>query len=320
MIFSVNDLRVYYQTLKGNVKAVDNISFTVDKGEIVGIAGESGSGKSTMGYSFIALKPPMKYISGEVYLDNKKLPIDNFNKMQTFRFRKISIIPQYALDAMNPIVKIGQMIKDLLACHNIRYNDRVDDLTKRLKKVNLSESVLNRYPFELSGGMKQRMVMVLSTLLNPSLLIADEITSALDVSTQKAVIEMLGEFRDDNIVGSILFITHDISVLYQIADTILIIYAGKVLEKASKENIIKKPLHPYTKLLISSLPDIGIRYTETKLAGIKGECPSLLDPPSGCRFKTRCPEVNEKCDEEPPFIKIAPNHYIACWRRIEENA
>jgi peptide/nickel transport system ATP-binding protein len=176
------------------------------------------------------------------------------------------------------------------------------------------------YPIELSGGMKQRMVMVLSTLLNPSLLIADEITSALDVASQKAVSEMLVSFRDRGFVKSVVVITHDISVLYQIADSILVMYAGQLAEKASTEVIIHAPRHPYTKLLISSLPEIGVKYAEKRLKGIPGRPPLLLDPPIGCRFRDRCPLAFEKCMEEPPFVDIEKGHSVACWKVFEENA
>ena len=169
------------------------------------------------------------------------------------------------------------------------------------------------YPIELSGGMKQRTVMVVSTLLNPSLLIADEITSALDVSTQKAVAEMLVEFRERGFVKSTIVITHDISVLYQVADTILVMYAGHLAEKAPADVIINSPRHPYTKLLISSLPEIGVRYDEKQLVGIPGTPPALLDPPEGCRFRDRCPLASAKCNERPPFVEVEPGHQVACW-------
>jgi peptide/nickel transport system ATP-binding protein len=185
---------------------------------------------------------------------------------------------------------------------------------RRLDLVKLSPDVLSMYPIELSGGMKQRMVMVISTLLNPSLLLADEITSALDVSSQKAVAEMLVEFRDREFVKSVIVITHDISILYQIADSIMIMYAGQLAEKASTETIIHTPRHPYTKLLISSLPKVGVRFAEKRLSGIPGSPPLLLIPPVGCRFRERCPVAFEKCLEAPPFVEVEKGHYIACWK------
>jgi peptide/nickel transport system ATP-binding protein len=162
--------------------------------------------------------------------------------------------------------------------------------------------------------MKQRMVMVISTLMNPSLLIADEITSALDVSTQRAVAETLVSFRDHGFVKSMMVITHDMSILYQIADSILVMYAGKLAEKAPTSVIIEKPLHPYTRMLVSSLPEVGVRYADKKLTGIPGSPPSLLNPPTGCRFRARCPLAFAKCAEEPPFVQVAKDHSVACWK------
>jgi peptide/nickel transport system ATP-binding protein len=180
--------------------------------------------------------------------------------------------------------------------------------------VGLSRDVLDRYPIELSGGMKQRMVMVLSTLLDPSLLIADEITSALDVSSQRAVAQTLVEFRDRGFVKSMIVVTHDVSILYQISDTLAIMYAGKLAEKAPTDVMMSRPRHPYTRLLISSLPEIGIRFDEQRLTGIPGTPPSLLDPPTGCRFRDRCPLAIAKCaQEEPPYIELEPGHSVACW-------
>lgn len=162
--------------------------------------------------------------------------------------------------------------------------------------------------------MKQRMVIVISTLLDPSLLIADEITSALDVSTQQAVARTLVEFRDRGFVKSMIFITHDISLTYQIADTIMVMYAGKLAERAPAGVIVTAPRHPYTRLLISSLPEVGVRYADRRLSGIPGEPPSLLDPPAGCRFRDRCPLAFDRCAEEPPVVEVVPGHHVACWK------
>jgi peptide/nickel transport system ATP-binding protein len=266
------------------------------------------------------LAPPMSYIRGNVMLDSEELPIYDNSRMNSFRYKKISVIPQYAMNAMNPTRKIGKMISEILASRNVSYEEVLPELHRRLDLVKLSHDVLDMYPIELSGGMKQRMVMVLSTLLDPSLLIADEITSALDVSTQKAVSEMLVEFRNHKIVKSIIVITHDISILYQIADSIMVMYAGQLAEKASTETIINSPRHPYTKLLISSLPEVGIKYSEKKLTGIPGSPPVLLNPPVGCRFRERCPFAFDKCVEVPPFIEIEKGHSVACWKETGSHA
>jgi peptide/nickel transport system ATP-binding protein len=316
----VENLRVYYQTLRGDVKALDGATFSIADREIMGLAGESGCGKSTLGNGLILLTPPMRFVEGRVTIDDEELPIWDMERMDGFRFRKISIIPQYAMNAMNPTRKIGKMTSELLESRNVDSRATLPELERRLDLVELTRDVLNMYPIELSGGMKQRMVMVISTLLNPSLLIADEITSALDVSTQKAVADMLVEFRDREFVKSMMVITHDISILYQIADSILIMYAGQLAEKASTEVIIHSPRHPYTKLLISALPKVGVKYAERRLAGIPGNPPLLLDPPVGCRFRERCPVAFDRCLQEPQFIEVEKDHFVACWKEFERDA
>jgi peptide/nickel transport system ATP-binding protein len=314
MSLQVENLTVYYQTLRGDVHALESTTFTLADGEIMGLAGESGCGKTTLGQSLILLKPPMKFVEGRVTLDDQELPIWDMERMNDFRFREISIIPQYAMNAMNPTRKIGKMTSELVESRMVSFKAILPELKTRLDLVKLPHDVLEMYPIELSGGMKQRMVMVLSTLLNPSLLIADEITSALDVASQKAVAEMLVEFRNRECCHSAIVITHDISILYQIADSIMIMYAGQLAEKASTKAIMRAPRHPYTKLLISSLPEIGVRYAEKRLTGIPGSPPLLLDPPIGCRFRVRCPVAFEKCIEKPPFIELEKGHFVACWK------
>jgi peptide/nickel transport system ATP-binding protein len=314
MSLEVQDLRVYYRTLHGDVRALDGATFRVADGEIMGLAGESGCGKTTLGKSLVRLDGRMKLIGGAVRLDGAELPIDDTKAMDAYRFREVSLIPQYAMSALNPIRKIGRMISELLGSRGVRYADTLPALERRLGLGALDPDILGRYPIELSGGQKQRVVMVLSTLLDPSLLIADELTSALDVSTQRAVAEMLVEFRDRGFVKSTIVITHDLSILYQIADTILVMYAGKLVEKGSASEVTEDPLHPYTKLLLASLPEVGVRYAEKRLTGIPGRPPSLLDPPTGCRFRDRCPLAYAKCAEEPPFVEVRSGRYAACWK------
>jgi peptide/nickel transport system ATP-binding protein len=317
---AVDNLRVYYRTLRGDVRALDGATFTVADGEIMGVAGESGCGKTTLGKSLIRLDGRMRVAEGSVTLDGTELPISDDRAMDTYRFRHVSIVPQYAMSALNPIRRIGRMISELLSSRGVSYEETLPELRRRLALVGLEDDVLERYPIELSGGMKQRVVMVLSTLMNPSLLVADELTSALDVSTQKAVAEMLVEFRDRAFVKSTIVITHDLAILSQLADSVLVMYAGKMAEKASTEAIVSAPKHPYTQLLISSIPDVGVRYADEQLKGIPGRPPSLLRPPTGCRFRDRCPFAFEKCAEEPPFVEVSPNHHVACWKVTGETA
>ncbi len=320
MSVEVKDLRVAYRTLRGDVQAVDGVTFSIADGEIMGLAGESGCGKSTLGNSLIFMEGRMKQVGGQVELDGKPLPISDARAMARYRLRDVSLIPQYAMSALNPTRKIGRMASELLKSRGVRYDTVLPEFKRRLQLVALPENVLDMYPFELSGGMRQRVTMVLSTLLDPSLLIADEVTSALDVSTQRAVGEMLMEFRERGFVKSMIVITHDLSILAQIADTILVMYAGKLAEKADAETVINAPLHPYTQMLLASLPEVGGRYTDAALVGIPGRPPSLLDPPSGCRFRARCPFAFGKCAEPPPFLELKKGHQVACWKAMQEVA
>ena len=310
----VEDLRVHYRTLRGPVRALDGVTFAVADGEIMGVAGESGCGKSTLGKSLIRLDNRMKHVSGTVTLDGVTLPIANDIAMRRYRFKEVSLIPQYAMSALNPTRKIGRLVDDLLASRGVDPVALRPEIERRLTLVGLDRTVLGNYPIELSGGMKQRTVMVLSTLLDPSLLVADEVTSALDVSTQRAVAETLVGFRDRGFVTSMMVITHDISLVYQIADSIMVMYAGKLAEKAPADVVVNAPLHPYTQLLISSLPEVGVRYSSRRLTGIPGRPPALLNPPAGCRFRDRCPLAFDRCAEEPPFVEVAPGHQVACWK------
>ncbi|MEN3533750.1 ABC transporter ATP-binding protein [Microbispora sp. ZYX-F-249] len=312
MALNVTDLRVYYRTLRGEVQALDGVTFSVADGEIMGLAGESGSGKSTLAKSLIRLDGRMRHVGGTVELDGREMPLSDDGAMDEFRFREVSLIPQYSMSALNPTRKIGKMVGELLEARGER-PDRAE-LERRLALVGLSKDVLDRYPIELSGGMKQRVVMVISTLLNPSLLIADEVTSALDVSSQKAVATTLLGFRDRGLVTSMMVVTHDISLVYQIADTIMVMYAGRLAEKAPADVLVTAPRHPYTKQLISALPEVGVRYEDRRLTGIPGNPPSLLKPPGGCRFRDRCPLAFDQCAEQPPFAEVAPGHFVACWK------
>ena len=319
MSVSVENLSVAYRSRLGDVTAVDNVSFTLTDGEIMGLAGESGSGKSTLGNALIYLDPRMKQTGGKVTLDGKELPIADSKVMRPKRMTEVSLVPQYAMSALPPTRRIGKLTSDLLKSHGVRNRDEVlTEMNRRIELIGLKEDVLSKYPFELSGGMRQRVTIIMSTLLNPSLLIADEVTSALDVSTQRAVGEMLIEFRDRKFVKSIIAITHDLAILAQIADSITIMYAGRLAEKASTDTIVNSPLHPYTQALIASLPEVGVRHDQTTLAGIPGRPPSLINPPAGCRFRDRCPFAFAKCAETPPFEEVKPGHYVACWKVSQE--
>lgn len=314
-ILEIKELRAYYKILKGEVKAVDGLTFKVARGEILGVAGESGCGKSTLASTLVSRKPPLHYISGDVNLLGKDIMRMSREEYKKMRLRNISLIPQYALDAFSPTKKIKDFILDLVEEHGIRVDrDFFAKVRERLRMVNLDPAVLERYSIELSGGMKQRVIMVISTILDPEFLIADEITSALDVSSQRFVATMLANLRDAGIIGSAMFITHDLSILYQIAERILIMYAGNFIEIGPTEDIVKQPKHPYTKALIASLPQVGIEYKTQKLTGIKGAPPPLLNIGTGCRFRFRCPYAVVKCEESPARERIAAGRYVSCWR------
>ncbi|MFI6574321.1 ABC transporter ATP-binding protein [Nocardiopsis sp. NPDC050513] len=317
MTLRVKDLKVYYRTLRGDVHALDGVTFDLADGEIMGLAGESGCGKSTLGKSLIRLDSRMRHVGGTVELDGKDVPIADDEAMVPLRYHEISLIPQYAMSALNPTRRIGRMINELLRSRGVRPGDVADELRRRLELVGLDPEVLDRFPIELSGGMKQRVVMVVSTLLDPSLLIADEVTSALDVSTQRSVAESLVEFRDRGYVRSMVFVTHDISLVYQMADTIMVMYAGRVAEKAPAGAVIGDPRHPYTRMLVSALPEVGSTVDGGRLEGIPGTPPGLLDPPTGCRFRDRCPLAFDRCAEQPPLVEIEPGHWAACWKTGE---
>jgi peptide/nickel transport system ATP-binding protein len=321
MSVSVENLSVAYRSRRGDVAAVDGVSFALADGEIMGLAGESGSGKSTLGNALVYMDPRMRATGGKVTVDGKDLPISDNNAMRHRRMTEVSLVPQYAMSALPPTRKIGRLINDLLKSHRVKDRRAVlTELQRRLELIGLKEDVLSKYSFELSGGMRQRVTIIMSTLLNPSLLIADEVTSALDVSTQRAVGEMLLEFRDRGFVKSAITITHDLSILAQIADSIAIMYAGRLAERASTDTIVNSPLHPYTQALIASLPEVGVRHDQVTLTGIPGRPPSLANPPAGCRFRDRCPFAFDKCAQTPPFEEIEPGHQVACWKASDEHA
>jgi len=315
-LLNVENLRAYYATDRGYVKAVDNVSFEVREGEVFGIAGESGCGKSTLVQSLVLLKPPLTHISGDALLNGLSLFKSDRKTLEKIRMKEISIIPQYALNALNPTRKVRDIVVDIIRSKGYPLSEKeVEELLEqRLSMVMLSRRVKDMYPIELSGGMRQRVSLVISTLLNPKLLIADEITSALDVSTQRRILELLQDFMKTGIVKSLIFVTHDLASLYQIADRIMIMYAGKVVEMGPVDDIINNPAHPYTRALISSVPKLGASYKTGRLSGLKGHPPSLLNPPTGCRFHPRCPYAARRCvNEEPPMVKVGEEHYVSCW-------
>jgi len=314
-VLKLEDYRVYYRSFVGTVKAVDGVNLEVKRSEVLGIIGESGSGKSTMAQSLVLPKPPMFIAGGSAkLLESIDLARIDQRKRREVLLRHIALIPQYVMDALPAIKKIRAFLRDLAKDKGIDFEKLEETFIERLRFANLPPRVLDMYPIELSGGMRQRVIIAISTLFNPDLLIADEPTSALDVVTQRYILELLRDLVDKRIIGSLVFITHDVASVRQIADRIATMYAGKIVEVGPVEEVISSPLHPYTQLLLRSIPSIGHSYKTTRLRGLHGAPPSLLNPPPGCRFHPRCPHAVEICRrEEPPLIEVSPGHFVACW-------
>lgn len=313
-VLELREYKVYYKTLSGYVRAVDGVDLDIESRAIVGIIGESGCGKSTLAQSIILPKYPMFHAGGKAVLagryDLVGLPPGERRKLL---LKEIAYIPQYALDALPVIKKVKAFVEDLAADKGVPKEEVLAVFRERLKQVNLTERVLDMYPMELSGGMRQRVVIAVSTLFKPRLLIADEPTSALDVVTQRQVLELLRSLKDEGLVESLLLISHDIASIRQIADKMATMYAGKIVEVGPLEETIREPLHPYTSILIKSIPPVGASHKAGKLEGISGSPPSLLNPPRGCRFHPRCPKALPICSlKEPPTVKVGES-VVSCW-------
>ncbi len=303
VILEVKELTTKYVTRFGeNVYAVDHVSLKVEEGKSVGIAGESGCGKSTlalslMGYYF----PPLHYTSGEIIIDGNNissLPPDDIriNILGT----EIAYIPQSAMNALNPTQKIISLIEDVVEAHNPYTKKEIYDLAREsFETLGLPAEVLQKYPVELSGGMKQRTVIAISVILFPKVLIADEPSSALDVTSQKMVIKMLRDLMEMGTIKSMIFITHELPLLYNVTDDIMVMYAGQIVEKGTAKEAVFDPLHPYAKGLMGSIivPESGLR--GVKLAAIPGVPPNLKKPPAGCQFAERCKYVQPECLSHP---------------------
>jgi peptide/nickel transport system ATP-binding protein len=300
IMLDVTDLTTKYITrYDENVYAVDHVSLKVKEGKSLGIAGESGCGKSTlalslMGYYF----PPLHYTNGEIIINGQ-----NISGMKPDDIRKsilgkeIAYIPQAAMNALNPTRKVINFIEDVVQAHDFYINKKeiYERAGKLFETLGLPASVLEKYPVELSGGMKQRTVIAVSVILLPKVLIADEPSSALDVTSQKMVIKMLKQLLDSGLIGSLIFITHELPLLYNVTDDIMVMYAGQIVEKASAKEAVFDPLHPYSKGLMGSIivPERGLR--DVKLTAVPGVPPNLKNPPDGCRFAERCKYVRPEC-------------------------
>jgi peptide/nickel transport system ATP-binding protein len=313
-VLEVRDLRVSYITAAGPVRAVNGVSFYLRPGERLGLVGESGSGKTTTALSLMRLNQETAVIEGgEVLLDGIDLLKLSEEEMRQERFAKIALIPQGAMNSLHPMMKVGEQLRDTIRAHRAGGDARVmmePRIVQALDSVELRPEVMDRYPHELSGGMKQRVCIAMSILLNPKVIIADEPTSALDVVVQRQVMETLRRVQVAMGVAVIL-VGHDMGLMAQFVDRIGVMYGGKLVEVSPVRSIFKDPQHPYTQLLIKSLPNLD---SKENFRGIPGMTPSLLTPPPGCMFHPRCPQAMPRCAVDIPVLEeiIKPDRWVAC--------
>jgi peptide/nickel transport system ATP-binding protein len=317
-LLEISDLKMYYGTERGWVKAVDGLFLDVHKNECVGVVGESGCGKSSLALTIIRVLPSnSKIFSGKILFEGEdllNLPEEEFRRK--IRWKKISMVFQGAMNALNPMITVGeQIVETILAHEDVTRKEAWERAEHLLKLVGIDPKRAKNYPFEFSGGMKQRVVIAMALALKPSLLIADEMTTALDVIVQAQIVNLVSDLRKSLNLSSII-ISHDIPLVFNSSHRVFVMYAGKIVECGPTEEVYYTPMHPYTFLLLDSVPDV--RGKRRSLSFIEGAPPNLLNPPSGCRFHPRCPFAIEKCRKEEPELKMfSQNHYAAC-HRIEE--
>ena len=319
-LLEIKDLELHYFTSKGVVRAVDKLTFQLDRGETLGVVGESGCGKTTVATALLNMPtPPGRIVGGEILLDGMNvLALSEMETRRKVRWEKISIVFQGAMNCLTPVYTIGRQMRETLHQHReMTKGEAQARIEKYTSLVGLPEHVLKRYPHELSGGMKQRVVIATALFLEPAVVICDEPTTALDVVVQAQIINLLKELRQ-RLQLSFLFITHDLAIEAEVADRIMVMYAGRAAEIGTNEQIYgpQGPVHPYTQKLLGATPRLHERVEE--LAFIPGTPPDLVDPPSGCRFHPRCPVAMARCaQDEVPLREIAPEHLVACWRAFD---
>ncbi|AIF83735.1 oligopeptide/dipeptide ABC transporter, ATP-binding protein [Candidatus Nitrososphaera evergladensis SR1] len=307
---AVKGLSAYYLTERGPVKAVDAVNFALSESESLGIVGESACGKSTLGSALMrSMQSPGRIVGGAIVLageDIARMSDRDFGK--NVRWKKIAMVFQGAMNALDPVYTVESQLRELLQEHGFE-GDVDAKISESLKQVGLAPAVASRYPHELSGGMKQRVVIAMALLLEPDLLVADEPTTALDVLVQSQIIALLKKLHREKGV-TVILISHDLALVSQIADKIGIMYAGQLVEAGSTQDIYKNPKHPYTQALIAAVP--RLHSDEKKIRFIPGSPPSLLDPPAGCRFYPRCPHAMDVCKQDPPEF-ATDTGYVRCW-------
>lgn len=313
-LLSVTDLSVEYVTPGGPVRAVERVSFDIHKGQVFGLAGESGSGKSTAAMAAMRLlQPPAIITGGEVRFDGLDVLAMSENELRAFRWKRIALVFQSAMNALNPVLSVGEQITDVIVSHEgASKKEAKDRAAHLLSLVGIESSRLSSYPHQLSGGMRQRVVIAIALALNPEMLFMDEPTTALDVVVQKEILQQIAELKE-RLGFSILFITHDLSLMLEFCDTVGILYAGRMCEVAPAKALFSRPQHPYTKGLMNSFPEMhGPRH---RMLGISGSPPDMRQPPEGCRFHPRCPDSIDDCQRELPELRgLAPRHVAACIR------
>jgi len=311
-LLEIRELKTFFYTIRGIVKAVDNVSLTLEKGETLGIVGESGCGKSTLAWSIIGLVPPPgRIVGGSIIIDGMDITKMNENDIRhDIRWKKVSMIFQGAMNALNPVYKIRDQVAEPLLLNGYTEEEAYNRVNELLESVGLSSKIGERYPHELSGGMKQRVVIAMALVLEPDIVIADEPTTALDVVVQAQILNLLKELQRKK-KRSIIIISHDLGVVTELAEKIAVMYAGKIVEYGTAEQIFENPLHPYTQALIRAVP--RLTGPVSKLEYIPGSPPDLRNPPPGCRFAPRCNKAFDPCSKEEPLLKEVENgHHVAC--------
>lgn len=316
---SVRDLEVIYTSRKKVVQAVNKVSFDMKKGETLALVGETGAGKTTIAKAILGIlpNPPAKILGGEVWLDGEELLKMPENKMLDIRGKKIAMIFQDPMTALNPLMTVGEQIMEGLLLHNDYDKKQAEEKAKEmLEMVGIAKERSVEYPFEFSGGMKQRVIIAMALACNPLLLLADEPTTALDVTIQAQVLDLIKDLKKKYNTSMIL-ITHDLGVVAETSDNVAVVYAGKIIEYGDKKSIFLNPSHPYTKGLFASLPSMNGK--EKRLKPIQGTLPDPTELPAGCAFAPRCPRATEKCRAgEIPMTEIEPGHLCSCCNMDQE--
>ena len=310
-LINVQDLKIHFFTFRGAAKAVDGVSFQIQKNQTLGLIGESGCGKTTTAMALMQfVKPPGKIINGKILFNGSNIAAMNDEEIRQLRGRDIAIVRQEAQNALNPVMTIGRQITELILEHEpVTKKAALARARNQLNLVGISDQRINSYPHEFSGGMKQRAMVAIATACNPQLLILDEPTTGLDVIVQRQILSMLNNLKEELHLTSV-FISHDLSVVAETCDRVAVMYAGKLMEEADTVDLYQRPMHPYSQALIGAYP--SLKGEKKKLMSIPGAPPRLIDPPQGCRFAPRCSHAMTICRKKEPEIKKKEGHRVAC--------